>query len=250
MDTWYNPVQAQQFIKKLERQSKSARQTMRTCATRGRLRRKLSVARQQLDNVVSAFQCVLHQMCIITFTDHASSETTPGWDYRWKPTSEHGYDVGYGNRCVDYGNMEYATILQFLYLQDQYCQEYIDYLVSYWPSIHPASWPLSNHAVEMQGDVIEIFLAALRGHDNFTMTNELTKQNTTLPKLFQQVVQLCQLVQCIDASVKTGRVKATHEVVIMLNRDEDFCHDEVIAAWNREAALHQRGYVLHALLNV
>ena len=174
----------------------------------------------------------------------------PGWTCRWKPTSHAGYDCRLGGmQIVDYGNMEYAAVLQFLYLQDPECKEYIDYLAKYWKSLRPDSPPFSTHSVEMQGDVVEVCLAALRGHDWFQMDDLITKQNKTLPVLFQEVLNLCQLVQLIDASFHRGYIKRNEQKVDVLTKDEAFKEDGLIAAWLIDDAYHQRGYVLRALLN-
>ena len=199
---------AQLFIQKLERTGKSARKNMVTGSTRGRLRRMVNDSRHQLQSVVETFQVILQQMCCITYDDYQTSAQTPGWDYRWKPTSRLGCDVRRRDRIVDYGNMEYATILQLLYLQDSCCRERIDFISEYWHSIHPLKRPLSDHCVEMQGDVIEVCLAALRGHPYFNMGACLA-ENTFLPDLYQQVLHLCRFVQFIDAAVGRGYVKAT-----------------------------------------
>ena len=82
------------------------------------------------------------------------------------------------------------------------------------------------------------------------MVVEIEKQNTTLPDLFQKVLDLCQLVQFIDAAVGRGYVKATSEKVTVLTEDDDFREDALIAAWKIDATIHVRGYLLRALLNV
>ena len=107
--------------------------------------------------------------------------------------------------------------------------------------------PLVIPGVEMQGDV---FLAARRGHNYSTMTAEMIEQKTTLPDLYQKVLQLCQLVQYVDAAANSGRIKGTGEKVILLTMDEDFSNNALITAWDTQAASNKRNYVLHALLNV
>ena len=241
---------AEIFLARLAKHSRTKRQQMKTANTRGMLRSKLSSARSELDSVVQTFRWILYQMCTVTHHEFMSFGQTPGWNDCWKPTSHAGYDCRFrGKQRVDYGNMEYACILQFLYLQDTYCKTCIDYLASYWPSLLPVSWPLSPHGVEMQGDVIEVCLAALRGNPWCRMDVEVKQQNKTLPVLFQQVLSLCQLVQLIDAAFERGYIKRTGEKVIKLTKDEDFCEDGLIASWLIPPAYHKHGYVLHALLN-
>lgn len=238
----------QAFNKKLDRKSKSQRTHIVSPKTKGELRHKITLARQQLNDVVNVFRCVLHRMCILTHHDYTLRGDWPAWEHRWKPVSAKGCDVIRG-RIVDYGNVEYATILQFLYLQDSNCKQAIDYLVIYWASIHPTDpHHYTEHGVSMQGDVIEICLAALRGHPDFDMTAELARQKCSLPTLFLQVCQLCQLVQYIDAAVRTGWIKASGTVVTLLRADVEFHDDAFISAW--KVAANRRGYCLHALLNV
>ena len=104
----------------------------------------------------------------------------------------------------------------------------------------------TNRGVELKGDVVEVFLAALRGHEFFDLTPEVTRRGTSLPTLFQQLCNLCQLVQYIDAAVCTGRVKSSSMEVTMLKMDEEFQSDEFMKAWTVES---KRGYCLHAILN-
>ena len=230
---------ASAFLAKLEKR----RHTI-TGRARGRLRVEIQMARKQLPTIVSAVRSILHQMCNHSYNDYMSRGDCT-WDYRWKPVSHQGSDWR-RHREIDYGNVEYASILQFFYLQDRYCACYIDYLVTYWPSIDPCRMPQTSDGIIMQGDIIEICLAALRGHEDFDMTGAC--QNALLYSIYLSMVQLCQLVQYIDAAVRTGRVKYSLELVTMLHAgtDEAFIHDSWINAWNTR---QQGGHCLHALLN-
>ena len=230
---------AQAFLRKLERRPGAV-----TGSTRGKLRIEIQVAREQLPTVVGVVRWILHQMCVLTYNDYMSRGDC-AWDYRWKPVSHQGSDW-VRHREIDYGNVVYASILQFLYLQDRFCASYIDYLVTYWPSIDPCRMPQTQHGVNMQGGIIEICLAALRGHEDFDMTRAC--QNASLYSIYLSVVQLCQLVQYIDAAVRTGRVRYSLELVTMLHAgtDEVFRDDAWINAWNGR---QQGGHCLHALLH-
>ena len=243
---------AQTFREKLLRKSKSLQSKIQTSSTRGELRQKISLAHRQLNGVVDVFRCVLHQMCTVTHSDYQVLQDWPAWHYRWKRISNQGYNTRCGGLCkVDYGNMEYKIVLQFLYLQDAQCKHSINYLAHYyWPAIHPNDHSHdTNHGVSMQGDVIEICLAALSGHPDFDMTAELARQKCLLPTLLSQVCQLCQLVQYVDAAVSTGWIKASKTAVIKLCADkEEFRDDVFMSAWL--ARPMERGSCLHALLNI
>ena len=169
--------------------------------------------------------------------------------HRWKLVSMHGYDVSKKNLKIDDGNLEYATLLQFLYYHDAWCREYIDYLVYFWPPIHPCNPCEYTDSLNMQGDVIRICIAALRGHEDFNMSFWVsgTCPVPSLPTLYRQVCQLCQLVQYIDAAVDTGYIKATQLHVTRLQADLEYRDDPFIARWNSNHC-NQRGCYLHALL--
>ncbi len=39
------------------------------------------------------------------------------------------------NRRINYGNLEYVTMMRFLYLLDDHVAKCLDYLIEYWPSL-------------------------------------------------------------------------------------------------------------------
>ena len=161
---------ARAFNEKLKR--KATRRQVTANSTKGELKHKISMARRNMNSVLEAFRCILYQMCCITYNDWHDSWNL-SWETRWKGVSKMGYDI-IRHRVIDYGNKEYNAILQFLYLQDSFCREAIDFLVEYWSSLHPLQEVhYSNDGVEKKGDVIEICLAALRGHTDFDMSRAL-----------------------------------------------------------------------------
>ena len=156
---------ANTFNDKLQRRNQLSYQ--RVSKTRGDLRYMLARSRSHLNDIVKVFRCVLHRMCVLTHADYMNDRDA--WVHRWKAVSEAGFDVR-NERIVDYGNWEYTAIVQFLYLQDPKCKELIDYLATYWPSLHPLDHLHSSpHGVIMKGDIVEICLAALRGHRDFDL---------------------------------------------------------------------------------
>lgn len=238
---------AQAFIDKLSRSRTSGKHKVVAASTRGELRQKISASRQQVQNVVKICQCVLRQMCTLSYDDYISSGNKPSWASRWKRVSEEGYDVIRG-RAIDYGNAEYSTILQFLYLFDSSCRQSIEYLVTYWPSIHPNDPShYTEHGVSMQGDVIEICLAALRDHPDFNMAEEARRQACPLPTLLTQLCQLCQLVQYLDGALEKGWIKCSQRTFTLLQTDAIFRHDDFVCAWNASPP-NRKGRLLLALL--
>ena len=159
-------------------------QKLRAAATRGSLRRRIADARSSLPDVVIVFRCVLHQICCLTYSDWQCGGYT-SWDYRWKAVSREGFDILRG-RLLGYGNQEYRAILQWLYLQDTECAKFIDWLADWWPELHPIDADKRKQpCLEMQGDVIEISLAALRGNRYFDL------KSSAQPTLFVQVCHSC-----------------------------------------------------------
>ena len=102
-------------------------------------------------------------MCWITYHDYYYLNGKYAWDYRWKVISQEGYHVR-KNRHIDYGNLEYVTMLRFLYLLDEHVARCLDYLIEYWPSLDVCEEPhlSSSHGVSMKGDIIEIYLAGMQ----------------------------------------------------------------------------------------
>ena len=235
---------ARAFNEKLGR--KATRRQVTANSSKGELKYRISMARQNMNSVLEAFRCILYQMCCITYKDW--HERNLSWETRWKGVSEMGYDI-IRNRVIDYGNREYNAILQFLYLQDKYCREAIEFLVEYWPSLHPLQEEhYSNVGVSKKGDVIEICLAALRGHRDFDMSRALERNQCNLPTLFCKMCKLSQLVQYVDAAAGRGSIKASEKVLTLVATELEFQGDEFIIAWKARRGF-QQGYCLHALLS-
>ena len=65
----------------------------------------------------------------------------------------------------------------------------------------------TNGHVEQLADVVEIVMGALRGEEWF---EQLFKKHHDLPKLFNVLVDICRLVQQLDARLLTGVLKHSH----------------------------------------
>ena len=88
------------------------------------------------------------------------------WSDHWKTVAHEGYDV-YKGRCVDDGNVEYYVLLRCVCHLSPYCNECMAWLgTHHFISLHPEA-ALTDHMCEMHGDVLEIVMAALRGHPEF-----------------------------------------------------------------------------------
>ena len=148
-----------------------------------------------------------------------------GWSDHWKTVSHDGYDVHKG-RCVDYGNVEYYILLRCVCHMSTCCYECMKWLGDHhFGSLHPEAAQMTNHTVEMHGDVFEIIMAALRGHSEFT---EVVPQG--IIPLFVKLTLVCRTVHKLDACIRTGRVKWQNqraprlEVVRPDLKDHPFVH--------------------------
>ena len=79
------------------------------------------------------------------------------------------------------------------------------WLSQYFPSLHPTLCNETEHSISMKGDVVEICMAALRGHPDFS--DAVLSFSVPLPTLFDNMNQLSRTVQYIDAFLRTGRLK-------------------------------------------
>jgi len=150
--------------------------------------------------------------------------------------SHDGYDVRH-SRQVDYGNVEYSCLLTCFTLIDPVFAVQLEWLCEYWPSLNPLdSAHHTDHGYEMQGDLIEIFMAALRC-DALFETCELEH----LPELFVKLCKLCQIIQYFDACLVTGYLKFSERRI----RDLRFLSDHPFARMWQCRPL--RGHCLAAL---
>ena len=205
----------------------------------------LADVRKSLPVLIPYLQLVTCRMCWLSYDDNLRGESA--WTYRWKPISCDGYHVK-KNHIIDYGNMEYVTILRFLYLYDEYIAQCLDYLISRWPSLnvcqepHLSSW----HGVSMKGDVIEIYLAALRGELIFrdALQERLHLDDLALPIVYQHFNDLCRLVHFLNACLHTGCMKMTGARVYRLTAFKEFAGDPFVQYW-----VHgDKSLCLHVLL--
>ena len=157
--------------------------------------------------LVESIVVILEHMVLCTVSDAQQLQHQPSWDYRWKSVSHAGYDM-YQKRWVDYNNWTYRTLLIGLCNADDNIAKLVYVLATYWPSLDPSLPAPSKTAIEMQGDLIEVILAALRGDANFigVLTPLLPRFNKTLPQLFQDIVSLCMALHQVQGQMVTGEV--------------------------------------------
>ena len=203
---------AAEFNHKLAMRRTMPRQPpVRASAPRGSLRRKIANVRSSLPDLINVFRCVLYQMCCLSYSDwQRGGDAWCTWDYRWKGVSREGIDM-VGNRVNEYRNLDHRAVLQWLYQQDTECAKLIDWLADWWAELHPIDAKQRKQpCLEIQGDVIRITLAALRGNRCFDLKSSpwLTARYSQ-PALFMQVCELCMRVQYLDAAVDSGWAKGT-----------------------------------------
>ena len=118
------------------------------------------------------------------------------WQQVWKPMSEHGYDtLSRGLVCVDYGNREYSAVLAVFAALDPMTMLCLERVARYWPAVSVRA-PYTEKSCERRGDVMEIFLARLRGHGEEEYGSYL---EGPLPLLAAKFCELMRLVQMLDS---------------------------------------------------
>ena len=94
-----------------------------------------------------------------------------------------------------------------MFFHDRGVAKSLDYLIQRWPTLHPFDEEHRHTAVgiERKGDAIEICLAALRADTLFedAIDEQLAFDGLTFPIVYQQLCDLCVLVQYMDASMCT-----------------------------------------------
>ena len=150
----------------------------------------LCEVRNHLPVLLPYLQIITCRLCWITYHDYSRGESS--WNVRWKSVSRDGYHVR-RNRHIDYGNLEYVAMLRFLCLIDEEIAKFVDYLTEYWPSFRVYEGPhlCSMHGVSMKGDIIEIYLAALRGDTHFAqvLREQLDADGLELPTIYNYILQ-------------------------------------------------------------
>ena len=172
------------------------------------------------------------------------------WVEHWKEVSHEGFDMSKG-RCIDYGNKEYYMLLGCFCSMSPYCYQCMEHLgQQYFPSLHPQAM-VTDHNMEMSGDVVEICMAALRGHDDFAAAlNYVSNTPGALPQLFNSFCIICRCVQIYDACFRTRWIKWQDKFVwALVDYMPDMKDQPFIVQWKHRGVLHRRAS-LQALLKV
>ena len=165
-------------------------------------RKEIRVLARLVDELLPYLRHVLREMAC---RSEALSAAHPcgSWTRVWKPLSEQGYDtVNRGLVCIDYGNREYAAVLALFAALDQDVKTSLERLARFWPTVSLRT-PYTEASCERRGDIIEIFMARLRGDGKEEFGGYL---EGPLPELFTRFCLLMRLVQKLD-SWETGWLK-------------------------------------------
>ena len=111
-------------------------------------------------DLLRTVECVMHWMCQIQERFHSED----AWHMYWKKVSRDGYDVDKHDSCCVHVKMENLTLLSLFCVLSPYCKQCMTLLAQSIPCLHPEVCPETEHDMIIKADVIEILIAALRGH--------------------------------------------------------------------------------------
>ena len=163
--------------------------------------------------VLESAERVFSNILVETETAMAESGQNISWQSMWKPHTRLGFDV-IGNRVIDYGNVEYATLLGSITIMGRHTTfETIGRLSRIWPTLCRWRLPVGHqteNATEMQGDAIELLFAALRGHEKF---EHCFAPADNLPRLNDTFCQTMRAMHVVHAHCVSGWIKYKEERV-------------------------------------
>ena len=137
---------------------------------------------------------LLRRMVVLQETQYSSM----GWADHWKIVSNLGYDI-IDNKKIDYGNLEYTLLYKLISAYSLNCFASVVKLTVYFSTLDPDEEVETNDSLIMKGDAIEISIAALKGHDDFTtVVDELDMVST---ELLTELCKLCQTIQYLNAYI-------------------------------------------------
>jgi hypothetical protein len=142
---------------------------------------------------------------------------TESWHDSWKPLSHQGsVSFNKGTKEHDMGNYPYTTAMTLCAMMDSRAREQLDWLALWYPSLNIEAHELTDHAISMRGDLVEICLAAFHAHDFFKAELQ-THQLVSLIDLSTMLKNLCKLVHDLNAYFDTGYVNYKDEYVRKLS---------------------------------
>ena len=117
---------------------------------------------RNVDQLIPSLEKVIGRLVHLQCTQLAGQV----WQTHWEKVSHDGFDIVKG-KSVDYGNIEYVVVLNLITSRSPYILKCMTWLGdSHFGSLNP-DVVLTSHNVEMKADVIEVCLAAFRGHPDF-----------------------------------------------------------------------------------
>ena len=132
----------------------------------GNLRAHIAALQPQVfRRLADVFHSVLNIVASATERDELIHGRRSWADLGWKAMSMKGFDVRQ-DKTLDYGNYEYRCLSRVLCLAYPSLLGQLARLSRFWPTLHPDQLDCDN-VVEMQGDLVEILFAALRGEAYF-----------------------------------------------------------------------------------
>lgn len=199
----------------------------------GALKKNLALFHVRLDKLMPVIVKIVQKMCEMQYVFQYGH-----WHDHWREISKEGYDIIRETK-TDYGNMEYCVIYKFLCAYSPDVEDSMTWLAEYFPTLHPNLYGYeTEHSLCMKGDIIKIIMAALRGHDDFR--DVLLPLNINKPKMFDELCQVAQTVQYIDAFLRTGYIKfrELHVQTLPLLLPESLDSHEFVIKWLQEHSRH------------
>ena len=181
------------------------------CPAAGQLRAALRELHSNIATYTPTMRSVLFHMNVIVELEYAKGGTAAtSWTKLWKELSRRGYDTANrGLRNIDYTNKCYTVVLELMCQLDGGIRREVVKLSKHYPTLDPTKDldTLSDHAVVMRGDVVEIFLAACQGVGPFHPAPcSPPGSYRNLPFTFTCIVQACRCYHPIEGCCPAGTV--------------------------------------------
>ena len=151
---------------------------------------------QAVNDLIQPFKLFLARMERTTHKYFGQS-----WDDIYKDSTFKGYDLR-KNEVIDYGNEEYSALLGAFMITDPDIDYLVGRIAEFWNSLDKFNHPETEHAISMQGDLIELFMAACRGS-----LQEVVCYGTNSIPLFNKLCSVLQSIQFFDGHLRTTWIK-------------------------------------------
>ena len=145
-----------------------------------------------------------------------------------KDMSFKGYDVRNGGfRLIDYGNFSYAVFAYMMMQLDGDVRFGFERLARFYSSLAPDAM-VTSFSTERVGDIIEVFMAALRGEPAY---RDETISGASLVALNQTFLDIMRAMDEMQAYLKTGQIFSTGRRVQLLSSIG--CCDDSLGVFSR-----------------